>query len=131
MARRAFTVNGSSRLATTLRRAGFDIKQLKPVNRDAAEIVLERAVQDAPVRTGSLKASLRVGATNRAGVVRAGNNRSSASGVPYAGPIHWGWPGRNITANPFMADAAKSTEPRWVLLYERLANRVLNKVKGA
>jgi hypothetical protein len=36
-----------------------------------------------------------------AAVVRAGR-----ASVPYAGPIHWGWPSRHITAQPF------STTPR-------------------
>ena len=31
--------------------------------------------------------------------------------VPYAGAIHWGWPARNISAQPFLTDAAKQTEP--------------------
>ncbi|MGX9346384.1 hypothetical protein [Microbacterium sp. KNMS] len=130
MARAAITVGGGSTLARTLRKAGVDLKELKPVNRAAAEIAMEQARQDAPVVSGRLRDTLRVGATNRAGVVRAGNNRTSASGVRYAGPVHWGWPGRGIAANPFMTRAARATQNRWVRLYENFTNRILNKVKG-
>jgi hypothetical protein len=130
MPRASFTVNGSSTLARTLRKAGVDIKELKPVNREAAEIAATEAREAAPVVSGRLRNSIRVGATNRAGVIRAGNNRSTSSGVPYAGPYHWGWPSRGIAAHPFIATAARQTEPRWRALYERFTNRVLNKVKG-
>lgn len=123
------TLNGSSDLQRTLRRAGVDIRELKPINRDAAEIAMERARAEAPVQTGRLRDTLRVGATNRAGVIRAGNNR--AVGVPYAGVIHWGWPSRDIKANPFVARSARRTEHKWRQLYERYTDRVLGKVKGA
>lgn len=126
----AIQVGGHSRLSRTLRQAGVDMKELKPVNKEAAEITMRQAQTTAPIRSGRLAASLRVGATNRAGVVRAGNNRQSATGVPYAGAIHWGWPDRNITPNPFMYEAARDTRPRWVRLYENFSNRVLNRVKG-
>lgn len=125
----SFTINGSSRLSRTLRQAGADIRELKPINRDAAEIAMRRAQQDAPVRTGNLRETLRVGATNKAGVIRAGNNRARA-GVPYGGAIHWGWPGRGIKANPFMARSARETQHKWTRLYEQYTNKVLNKVKG-
>lgn len=130
MARAAITVGGGGTLARTLRKAGVDLKELKPVNRAAAEIAMEQARQDAPVVSGRLRDTLRVGATNRAGVVRAGNNRTTASGVRYAGPVHWGWLGRGIAAHPFMTRAARATQTRWVRLYENFTNRILNKVKG-
>lgn len=124
-----FTLNGASDLQRTLRRAGVDIRELKPINREAAEIVKDRALSDVPVRTGELRKTLRVGATNRAGVLRAGNNRSA--GVPYAGAIHWGWPDRDIAAHPFLAKPARETEHKWRQLYERYTDKVLGKVKGA
>ena len=125
----SFTLNGSSDLQRTLRRAGVDIRELKPVNREAAEIVMARARDEAPVVSGRLRDTLRVGATNRAGVIRAGNNRQRA-GVPYAGAIHWGWPARDIPAHPFLAKPARETEHKWSQLYERYTDKVLGRVKG-
>lgn len=122
-------VKGATELQRTLRQAGADLDELKPVNEKAVNIVLARARQIAPVRSGALRDTLRIGVTKRAGVVRAGNNRKT--GVPYAGPIHWGWPKRGIDANPFMTDAAHDTEPQWSQLYERHVERMLDKVKGA
>lgn len=61
-------------------------------------------------RAGDLKKTLRSGASSRAGVVRIGKKL-----VPYAGPIHYGWPSRPnqsknwkggpIPPNPFLHDA--------------------------
>jgi len=122
------TLNGASNLSRTLRRAGVDIRELKPVNREAAEIVKDRAEVDAPKLSGDLKKTLRIGATNKAGVIRAGNNR--ANGVPYAGAIHWGWPNRDIAAHPFIAQPARETEHKWRQLYERFSEQAIAKVKG-
>lgn len=125
-----FTINGTSRLRSTLRKAGADLTGLKPANREAAEIAMEAARDRTPVRTGRLRATLRVGATNRAGVIRAGNNRAT-NGVPYAGPRHWGWPARNLKPYPFMLLGARDSEAQWRDVYEKYAERVLRNVKGA
>lgn len=138
-------VEGAKRLRRTLKKAGVDAKQLKAINKEAADIVVPVAIINAPIggpyrsrgrgrarKPGRLKSSIRSFATQRAGVVRAG----SASRIPYAGPVHWGWPkqpgqqGSGIRANTWMADAAKSTEPVWTKAYERHVHDVINSVKG-
>lgn len=121
-------IKGIATVAKTLRKAGIQLSELKPVNRQAAEIAMQQAKRDAPVRSGAMRNTLRVGATNRAGIIRAGNNR--ATGVPYAGPIHWGWPARNIAANPFMQRAASKTQPQWKQVYEDIVDKALRQVKG-
>ena len=50
--------------------------------------------------------------------------------VPYAGAIHWGWPARNISAQPFLTDAAKATEPTWTRQYLSDIQKIVDKVKG-
>lgn len=121
-------VRGATELQRTLRQAGADMEDLKAVNERAAEIVLPVAERLAPKRSGALKDTLRVGASKRAGIVRAGNNRKT--GVPYAGPIHWGWPARGIDENLFMVDAAHATESQWEQLYINHAEHALGLVKG-
>jgi hypothetical protein len=51
--------------------------------------------------------------------------------VPYAGPIHWGWPARRITAQPFIQEAAVATQPAWENAYLEDMQRVVDRVKGA
>lgn len=73
-------------------------KQLNASLRAAMKPVIGAA--RAPHLTGRLAASLRPFATARAAGVR--------SSLPYAAPIHWGWPRRNIKAQPFISEAAES-----------------------
>lgn len=86
---------------------------LKAVHQEASEVVLEKALALVPVRTGRLKNSLRAAATQRSGRVRAGFKR-----VPYAGPIHFGWPERRIAPQPFLYDALDWRREEVIKTYE-------------
>ena len=119
-------VIGGRQLRRTLRQAGIDLRELKAINAQAAGVVAQAGRGSAPSRSGRLAASIRPGATQKAGVVRAGR-----ASLPYAGVIHWGWPKRNITAQPFLTDAAAATEGRWSDLYWRELQRVIDSVEGA
>jgi hypothetical protein len=76
-------------------------KAIRQANKAAAEMVAPMARALAPQRSGRLAASVKARATQRSGAVVAG----SKVRVPYAGPIHWGWPKRGIAANKFMLRA--------------------------
>ena len=119
-------VRGARELRRTMRRAGADMTELKAVHREAGSIVDHRARGNAPRRTGRLAASERVGATQTASIIRAGYKRT-----PYAGPIHWGWPARHITAQPWITEAAQATEPLWTARFQQAIERILDKIKGA
>lgn len=69
----------------------------KGMREGVSEAVLPTARRLAPVRSGRLRDSLRVGGTGARLYIR--------STLPYFGPIHWGWPARNIRANPFVTQA--------------------------
>jgi hypothetical protein len=119
-------VEGARELRRTLKRAGDDLADLKEANARAAQIVAQWASVTAPRRTGALGQSVR---PNRA----AGRARitGGSAAVPYAGPIHWGWPRRNITAQPFISEAAVATQPAWLPAYRDDVQRVVDRVKGA
>lgn len=138
MAKFGVNVQGGARLRSTMRKAGVDVKQLTAINKQAAATVTTAARATAPVGKpsrkrgrgrpksgGALKASIRAGATTKAGVIRAGGAR-----VPYANVQHWGWPKRNISPQYFISDAAIRTEPVWVKEYEKHMNAVIKQVKG-
>jgi HK97 gp10 family phage protein len=79
---------------------------VKAAGKESGELVASEARSLAPVRTGALRDSIRVGATARGKItVLAGNNRTSKSAVPYANPIHWGWFKRHIQPQPFFVTA--------------------------
>ena len=138
MAKFGVTVQGGARLRSSMKKAGMDVKQLTAINKQAASTVSAAARATAPVGKpsrkrgrgrpksgGALKASIRPGATTKAGVIRAGGAR-----VPYATVQHWGWPARNIRPKYFSSDAAIRTETVWVKQYEKHMNDVIRKVKG-
>ena len=55
---------------------------------------------------------------------------AGGASLPYAGPIHWGWPARRIEAQPFIADAAQATEPIWIPAYEADVQAAVDLVNG-
>jgi len=157
MAGKALMVVGQRRFVQTMRKAGADMDELKEVNREAAEIALPAVRNLAPRgKTGRLAGSLRVGATKRAGVIRAGRKA-----VPYAGPINYGWaarprhprpamrimigsvtftgsplpprpaaPPRRIKPRLFVNNGVASTESQWQKVYKDFIDKTLKQVKG-
>ncbi|MFE9026230.1 hypothetical protein ACFYOA_08200 [Streptomyces iakyrus] len=114
-------VEGLREFQTTVRRLRDRelSKKVRAVNKAAAEIVKPEAKRGAPVgkrdaksnkryRPGKLSKSVTVQASAKSAVIKAG----SAARVPYAAPIHYGYPKRNIRANRFLyrAMARKSAE---------------------
>lgn len=125
----AVEVHGARELRRSLRKAGADMKQMREVNKAAGEIVGRASHQRAPVSTlgkkQHLRDTIRVFATQTRARIRLG-----AKAVPYAAPIHWGWPKRGIKANPWVSEAAQNTEPAWLRLYEHHVNKILNQIEG-
>jgi hypothetical protein len=124
-------VVGLRKFTKALKGLGDDaVGDIKEVHRRTAKIVEKAAAPKVPVssgtssvisgtpywstgrarNSGALKGTLRSSGTNRGGFVRAGKKL-----VPWAGPIHFGWPNRPnpakgwqggpIRPNPFMYDA--------------------------
>jgi hypothetical protein len=116
-------VEGTRELRRALKQAGDDLDDLKDANQAAGKIVLEEAEPRTPRRTGRLAATGRV---NRA-AGKANVSYGSAK-VPYAGPIHWGWPARHIAAQPWVLEAAEASQPKWVQAYSDAVQKVLDKV---
>lgn len=120
------TVEGVDRLVRTLKRAGVDISDLKAAHSAVAAFVAGEAAARAPRRSGALAGSVRGARLQSRARVSAGR-----SSIPYAGPIHWGWPARRISSQPFVSEAAQATEPRWSETYRRDVLAALEKVQGA
>jgi len=101
--------------------------QIRDAHKNAAEPVLEEALRLVPRRSGKLAGSLRAAGTLSGGRVSAGLAR-----VPYAGPIHFGWPtrpnrskgwrGGPIRPNPFLYDALDARRQQVLDVYETRVN---------
>jgi hypothetical protein len=119
-------VDGGPKLRAALKDAGHGLEDLKAAQEQAARFIAHAAAAVAPRRTGRLAASIRGNRAVGAAVVAAGNR----STLPYANPVHWGWPKRNIKPNRFVWDTAIATEPVWRPIYEAEVRRIIDKVGG-
>ncbi|MET0995457.1 MAG: HK97 gp10 family phage protein [Mycobacterium sp.] len=124
--RPAVEVQGLRTLRRTLKAAGLSLQDLKDAHADVARVVVVAAAPRAPRRTGKLVSTDRGSGTQSAAVVRAGGAR-----VPYAGPIHWGWPARHIKAQPWLYDAAVASQQRWEGVYLTALEHIIDKIEGA
>lgn len=127
------------------------ISELKEAHEAAAKIVYETAKPMAPVHgarsvisgrpywrpgpqqaPGTLASTLRYSGTQRGGFVRGGRKL-----VPYAGPVHFGWPSRPdvakrwyggpIKPNPFIFDALDERREEVAVAFERYIDALINK----
>jgi hypothetical protein len=108
-----FKVEGLNKLLRALEKLDDAAKdQFKEAGLKAGKFVANRAKGEAPVITGRLRDTVRPVATRRGAKIRAGGAR-----VPYAGPIHFGWPKRNITPNQFLYRAVDKSVNEAVEMY--------------
>lgn len=119
----AIQVHGAKEFRAAMKRMEADLKDYSAVNRRAASMVADTARDRAPVLTGALAGSVRPGATRTRGYVKAGGR-----GIPYAGPIHFGWPRRNIAPQPFIFDALDERKGDVIEAYEAYIEALVEKV---
>jgi hypothetical protein len=134
------TVTGAKELRRALReiedkaaKKGMQA-DLKAEYRTAARVVEIAAKQEAPRRSGRLAGSIKAKGTTTGGAVVAGGLKA----VPYAGPIHWGWPSRPnrarrwrggpIAANQFMVRAALGSRDQVAEILEEGLRRMIDRL---
>lgn len=125
MAQPVVQVEGARELRASMKAAGEDLGDLKDAHSQVAGFVAGAASAAAPHRSGALAGTVRGNRAATSAVVKAGG-----AAVPYAGVIHWGWPGRNIPAHPFLTDTATSTEPTWTDMYFQAVQRIVDRIRG-
>lgn len=95
-------------------------KQLRVANKAAAAPIVERAQVLVPVRSGTLRRSIKATSNVTDAFVKAGG----VNAVPYAGIIHFGWPKRNIRPRPFLYQAADQRIDQVHAAYEKAAAKL-------
>lgn len=104
-------------------------REVTKLNRAAAEVVAETARPLVPVggagdtHPGLLLSTIRAGATQRSGYVKAGSTKA-----PYANPIHWGWPSHGITGSLFLLHALQADTPEIAASYDIGFRALIQKV---
>ena len=129
-------LEGAAAVRRAIRRMQGDLSALGEVHAQVAEIVIRYAKTIAPRKSGALAADMRATKTRNRASVNAGRAR-----VPYAGPVHWGWPtrpkydearglwGGPIPGNPFITEAAQTTETAWIQYYARELQRLATRAE--
>ena len=95
-------VEGGPQLRRAFKKLGDRAEDLKELHGDIGSMVADTARHEVPVLTGRLRKSIRSDRRKTGATVSAGR------GLPYEGPIHFGWRARNIEPQPFLYDALDS-----------------------
>lgn len=101
-------ITGLRETLRSMEKAGNSAQDLKDLMTSLSAIVIS-AAQPPRGPTGRLETSIRPGRGKTKAVIRAGGART-----PYAGVIHYGWPARNIPAQPYLTDAINRTRPQLI-----------------
>jgi len=111
----AMKITGLKELQKTIRAAKSTElnREMKAANKAAATVVVVAAKPIAPVRSGRLAKSIKAANSAKYAAIVIG----SAKRVPYAGPIIFGWPARNIPKQDFPTKAIKATYSEIVTTY--------------
>lgn len=116
-------VSGAKELRKAMNAANADLKDWTAVHKRAAGPVKDTARDIVPVLSGALRDTIGIKATRTSARVFAGSGV-----VPYAGPIHFGWPARNIDAQPFLWDAADVSTDDVVGIYNEGVEDIVRKI---
>ncbi|MGM7677573.1 hypothetical protein [Microbacterium sp. A94] len=91
-------VKGLRKTLRSMEQAGADAESMRDLMHSIGSIVVRSA--SPPRVSGALAGTMRAGRGKTKAVVRAGGARA-----PYGPVIHYGWPARGISAQPFLSDA--------------------------
>lgn len=121
-------IDGAKELRRIAKRVGGSEANatLRKGHKEIGGIVTPAAKSNAPKRSGKLAGNIRpLGSVTKAQIAVGGAR------VPYAGPIHGGWPARNIEPQPFLTEAVSEKWPQVYDtledLYERLGKQLSTK----
>jgi phage gpG-like protein len=100
MAEAEITITGVKEVIDTLNKLNKDIESNLALNKELSTTLSQKASAMAPVLTGALASSVKGNPSAEKAQILAGS-----AAVPYAGVIEYGWPDRNIDAQPYLNPA--------------------------
>lgn len=97
-----FSIENEAEFRRAVRKLGADArKRVKEVDKSVATMIGQAAEPLAPELTGALRRSIKAGADQKGGTVKAG----TAARVKYAPMQHWGWKAHGIHPSLFILRA--------------------------
>lgn len=100
MAEANINIQGVKEVKDSLDKLGKDLKENLELNKELSSTLSQKASAMAPRLTGNLASSVVGNPTSDKAQISAGSNA-----VPYAGVQEYGWPQRNIQAQPYLRPA--------------------------
>ena len=96
----AITIQGIKEVTDSLKKLGKDLESNIELNKELSTSLSQKASALAPRLTGALASSVVGNPSAEKAQIMAGS-----AAVPYAGVIEYGWPDRNIDAQPYLNPA--------------------------
>jgi hypothetical protein len=115
-------VEGLTKTVRSLQAAGVEVDDLKGVFGPIAALGARLAKGFAPVRTGTLRGTIRGNKAKNKSVIIAGRKR-----VPWAAPINYGWKARGIKPARYMQRVDPVIGPAAVEMLDNGLNDVIKK----
>lgn len=98
------TIQGTEQLQNLLTKLGNDLESNLTLNKELSTTLAQKASSMAPRLTGALASSVVGNPSAQKAQIAAGNNA-----VPYAGVQEYGWPAKNIQAQPYLNKAVNDS----------------------
>jgi len=115
-------VAGLNRVVRDLQRFGLESEDLKAAFSRIAQVGAGVMARYVPARSGRLRADVRGNRAKSKAVVAVGR-----ASIPYAGPIQWGWPARNIRPAGFFERTDAVMNPVALRMLEDEINNQIRK----
>jgi phage gpG-like protein len=100
MAEANISIQGVKEVTDSLDKLARQLKSNIELNKELSTTLSQKASAMAPVLTGALASSVKGNPSAEKAQILAGSEA-----VPYAGVIEYGWPQRNIQAQPYLNPA--------------------------
>jgi hypothetical protein len=96
----SISVEGEAQVKAALAKVENGLTERLTLNKELSEELSRKASAMAPRLTGELASSVKGNPSNEKAQILAGG-----AGVPYAGVQEYGWPAKNIQAQPYLRPA--------------------------
>lgn len=118
----SISVKGVAEVKAAISKVGKDLSNASDLNKELSTELARKASAMAPVLTGALASSVKGNPSNEKAQILAGSNA-----VPYAGVQEYGWPNRNIEAQPYLRPAVFNNMPYIVEKYNNYIGTIVKK----
>jgi phage gpG-like protein len=115
-------IEGTKQLQDLLIKLGNDLESNLQLNKELSSNLSQKASSIAPRLTGALASSIVGNPSPQKAQIAAGS-----AAVPYAGVIEYGWPARNIQAQPYLNKTVNSNMGYIIEAYNQSINENIKK----